>query len=141
MLSFGRFLRIVCAGLYCLVPVAAMIHYPMLGITWCLIPILILAVTSNVEPIVEVDDVAENILAQRISQIDGVSLVRIGGQQQKSVRVQIDPSVGSEDRDMLEDLIAAAVNDAVHRIESASQAKMQAAMGGMSLPPGMKLPF
>jgi nucleoid-associated protein EbfC len=56
-------------------------------------------------------------------------------------RVQIDPSVGSEDRDMLEDLIAAAVNDAVHRIEAASQAKMQSAMGGMSLPPGMKLPF
>ena len=56
-------------------------------------------------------------------------------------RVQIDPLVGSEDREMLEDLIAAAVNDAVHRIESASQAKMQAAMGGMSLPPGMKLPF
>ncbi|HEX4377224.1 MAG TPA: YbaB/EbfC family nucleoid-associated protein [Steroidobacteraceae bacterium] len=56
-------------------------------------------------------------------------------------RVQIDPSVGSEDREMLEDLIAAAVNDAVHRIEAASQAKMQAAMGGMSLPPGMKLPF
>jgi DNA-binding YbaB/EbfC family protein len=56
-------------------------------------------------------------------------------------RVQIDPSVGSEDREMLEDLIAAAVNDAVHRIETASQAKMQAAMGGMSLPPGVKLPF
>jgi hypothetical protein len=56
-------------------------------------------------------------------------------------RVQIDPSVGSEDREMLEDLVAAAVNDAVHRIESASQAKMQAAMGGMALPPGMKLPF
>src|SRR6201995_910942 len=54
-------------------------------------------------------------------------------------RVQIDPAVGAEDREMLEDLIAAAVNDAVHRIESASQAKMQAAMGGMSLPPGMKL--
>jgi len=56
-------------------------------------------------------------------------------------RVQIDPSVGSEDREMLEDLIAAAVNDAVHRIEAASQAKMQAAMGGLSLPPGVKLPF
>src|SRR5579872_7248866 len=56
-------------------------------------------------------------------------------------RVQIDPSVGSEDREMLEDLIAAAVNDAVHRIESASQAKMSSLMGGLALPPGMKLPF
>jgi DNA-binding YbaB/EbfC family protein len=56
-------------------------------------------------------------------------------------RVQIDPSVGSEDREMLEDLVTAAVNDAVHRVETATQAKMAAAMGGISLPPGMKLPF
>ena len=56
-------------------------------------------------------------------------------------RVQIDPSVLGEDREMLEDLIAAATNDAVHRVESASQAKMSTLMGGMSLPPGMKLPF
>jgi hypothetical protein len=55
-------------------------------------------------------------------------------------RVQIDPSVSGEDRDMLEDLVTAAINDAVHRVETASQAKMAAAMGGM-LPPGMKLPF
>jgi len=56
-------------------------------------------------------------------------------------RVQIEPSVIGEDREMLEDLIAAAVNDAVHRVESATQAKMSAAMGGMALPPGMKMPF
>jgi DNA-binding YbaB/EbfC family protein len=56
-------------------------------------------------------------------------------------RVQIDPSVSAEDREMLEDLIAAAINDAVHRVESATQAKMSSVMGGMSLPPGMKLPF
>jgi DNA-binding YbaB/EbfC family protein len=56
-------------------------------------------------------------------------------------RVQIEPSVVAEDREMLEDLIAAAVNDAVHRLEAATQAKMSAAMGGLSLPPGVKLPF
>jgi DNA-binding YbaB/EbfC family protein len=56
-------------------------------------------------------------------------------------RVQIEPSVIGEDREMLEDLVAAAINDAVHRLEAASQAKMSAAMGGMSLPPGVKLPF
>ncbi len=56
-------------------------------------------------------------------------------------RVQIDPGVSAEDREMLEDLIAAAINDAVHRVESATQAKMSSVMGGMSLPPGMKLPF
>ena len=56
-------------------------------------------------------------------------------------RVQIEPSVIGDDREMLEDLIASAINDAVHRLESASQAKLSAAMGGLSLPPGVKLPF
>ena len=56
-------------------------------------------------------------------------------------RVQIEPSIIGEDREMLEDLIAAAINDAVHRVESASQAKLASAMGGMQLPPGVKLPF
>ena len=56
-------------------------------------------------------------------------------------RVQIEPSIIGDDREMLEDLIAAAINDAVHRLETASQAKLSAAMGGLSLPPGVKLPF
>lgn len=56
-------------------------------------------------------------------------------------RVQIEPSVIGEDREMLEDLIAAAINDAVHRVESATQAKMSSLMGGMPLPPGLKPPF
>jgi hypothetical protein len=56
-------------------------------------------------------------------------------------RVQIEPSIIGEDREMLEDLIAAAINDAVHRVEGATQAKMSSVMGGMSLPPGVKLPF
>jgi len=56
-------------------------------------------------------------------------------------RVQIEPSIIGDDREMLEDLVAAAINDAVHRLESASHAKLSAAMGGLSLPPGVKLPF
>jgi DNA-binding YbaB/EbfC family protein len=56
-------------------------------------------------------------------------------------RVQIEPSVAGEDREMLEDLIAAAVNDAVHKVESRVQEKMAALTAGMQLPPGMKLPF
>jgi hypothetical protein len=56
-------------------------------------------------------------------------------------KVQIEPAVASDDRELLEDLIAAAVNDAVHRVEVAVQAKMAGAMAGMQLPPGMKLPF
>ena len=56
-------------------------------------------------------------------------------------RVSIDPSLMSEDKDMLEDLIAAAVNDAVRRVEAATQEKMGGLTSGLGLPPGMKLPF
>ncbi|MFO1401281.1 MAG: YbaB/EbfC family nucleoid-associated protein [Steroidobacteraceae bacterium] len=56
-------------------------------------------------------------------------------------RVQIEPALMGDDREMLEDLIAAAMNDAVHKAEAASQAKMASLMGGLQLPPGMKLPF
>ncbi|HEY8507778.1 MAG TPA: YbaB/EbfC family nucleoid-associated protein [Steroidobacteraceae bacterium] len=56
-------------------------------------------------------------------------------------RVQLEPSVVSEDREMLEDLIAAAINDAVHKVEARMQEKMASLMGGLQLPPGMKLPF
>jgi hypothetical protein len=56
-------------------------------------------------------------------------------------RVQIEPAVMGEDREMLEDLVAAAMNDAVHKAEAATQARMATVMGGMQLPPGMKLPF
>ncbi len=57
-------------------------------------------------------------------------------------RVQIEAAVAGEDREMLEDLIAAAVNDAVHKVEARVQEKMaQPDRGGSALPPGMKLPF
>lgn len=55
-------------------------------------------------------------------------------------RVTIDPSV-MDDKEMLEDLIAAAVNDAVRKVETVTQERMGAMTGGMGLPPGMKLPF
>ena len=56
-------------------------------------------------------------------------------------RVQIEPAVIGDDRDMLEDLIAAAVNDAVHKVEAKVQEKMAGMTAGLQLPPGMKLPF
>ena len=56
-------------------------------------------------------------------------------------RVQIEPTVSGEDREMLEDLIAAAANDAVHKIEARIQEKMASLTAGLQLPPGMKLPF
>ena len=56
-------------------------------------------------------------------------------------RVTIDPSLASEDVEMLEDLIAAAINDAVHKVEKANQEAMQEMTAGLNLPPGFKLPF
>ena len=56
-------------------------------------------------------------------------------------RVSIDPSLLAEDKDMLEDLVAAAMNDAVRRAEAVSAEKMGKLTAGMPLPPGMKLPF
>ena len=56
-------------------------------------------------------------------------------------RVSIDPSLIGDDVDMLEDLIAAAVNDAVHKVEKTNQAAMQEMTAGLNLPPGFKLPF
>ncbi len=55
-------------------------------------PILILAVHSDTRPVTEVSDFADNVLAQQISQIQGVSQVNIGGQQKPAIRVQIDPA-------------------------------------------------
>jgi len=56
-------------------------------------------------------------------------------------RVAIDPTLVGEDRDMLEDLVAAAVNDAVRRAEEQSQQRMASVTAGMPLPPGFKMPF
>jgi DNA-binding protein YbaB len=46
-----------------------------------------------------------------------------------------------DDREMIEDLVAAAINDAAQRLETATQQRMAGVMGGMNLPPGFKLPF
>jgi len=56
-------------------------------------------------------------------------------------RVTIDQSLLADDKDMLEDLIAAAVNDAVRRVESTVQEKMSGVTAGLPLPPGFKMPF
>ncbi len=56
-------------------------------------------------------------------------------------RVTIDPTLLGEDKDMLEDLVAAAVNDAVRKVEAASQEKMAGLTAGLPMPPGFKLPF
>jgi nucleoid-associated protein EbfC len=56
-------------------------------------------------------------------------------------RVSIDPSLLADDKDMLEDLVAAAFNDAVRRAEATTQEKLGSLTAGMGLPPGFKMPF
>jgi DNA-binding YbaB/EbfC family protein len=56
-------------------------------------------------------------------------------------RVEIDPGLMSDDKEMLEDLMAAAVNDAVRKVESTVQEKMGSVTAGLPIPPGMKMPF
>jgi len=56
-------------------------------------------------------------------------------------RVSIDPSLMGDDREMLEDLVAAAMNDAVRKAEAMTQEKMSGVTAGMPMPPGMKFPF
>lgn len=71
----------------------------------------------------------------------GMAKVTMNGKHQVS-RVSLDAAiVSSDDKDMLEDLIAAAINDAVQKVERTTQEKMSSLMGGMNLPPGLKLPF
>ena len=72
----------------------------------------------------------------------GAGMVKVlltGQRQAKSVK--IDPAALEEDVDFLEDLIAAAINDAEQKLEAAIKDKMQSATGGLNLPPGMNLPF
>jgi len=56
-------------------------------------------------------------------------------------RVDIAPSLMDDDKEMIEDLVAAAINDAVRRVQETSKEKMGEVTGGMSLPPGFKMPF
>jgi len=56
-------------------------------------------------------------------------------------RITIDESLMKDDKEMLEDLVAAAVNDAVRRVESTVQEKMAGVTAGLPLPPGFKMPF
>lgn len=70
----------------------------------------------------------------------GMVKVTLNGKHE-AMRVEIDKTLLGEDKEMLEDLIAAAINDATHKVGVAVNEKMSGAMSGLQLPPGMKLPF
>jgi DNA-binding YbaB/EbfC family protein len=72
----------------------------------------------------------------------GAGMVKVTMNCQYGVRrVAIDDSLLKDDKEMLEDLIAAAINDAVRRVESTRQEKMSSMTAGLPLPPGFKMPF
>lgn len=68
-----------------------------------------------------------------------VSITMTGRHDVRSVR--IDPALMGEDREMLEDLVAAAVNDAVHKVETRTRDRLSGFGSALNLPPGLKLPF
>ena len=70
----------------------------------------------------------------------GMVAVRMNGRHDVK-KVHIDESLMEEDKEILEDLIAAAINDAVRKIETSTQEKMAGLTGGMGMPPGFKMPF
>ena len=72
----------------------------------------------------------------------GAGLVKVVMNGRHDVKsVDIDSSLMSEDKEMLEDLLAAAVNDCVRKVEQESKSRMGNLAGGMQMPPGFKMPF
>ena len=86
-------------------------------------------------------------MQEQLAQIEveghsGAGLVKVTMTCKNDVRrVSIDPSLLADDKDMLEDLVAAAFNDAVRKAEATAQEKMGGMTAGLPLPPGFKLPF
>lgn len=90
----------------------------------------------------KVRQVQEELAQMEVTGESGAGLVRVTLTGKYEVRaVQIDEGVFEEDREMLEDLVAAAFNDAVQRVSQTTQDKMSGLTGGLNLPPGMNLPF
>ena len=84
----------------------------------------------------------DQIAAMEIEGQAGAGLVKVVMTGRHDIkRVSIDASLMGDDKEMLEDLVAAAVNDAVRKVESTTQEKMSGLTSGMPLPPGMKFPF
>ncbi len=84
----------------------------------------------------------EEIMRMEVEGQSGGGLVKVIMTGQHELRrVKIDNSLMADDKEMLEDLVAAAVNDAAQRVDAASKEKMSGLTAGLNLPGGMKLPF
>ncbi len=90
----------------------------------------------------DVKKVQDSLATIEVEGQSGAGLVKVTMTCKNDVkRVVIDPSLFGDDKDMLEDLVAAAVNDAVRKAEATASEKMAAVTAGMPMPPGMKFPF
>jgi nucleoid-associated protein EbfC len=84
----------------------------------------------------------EELAAMQVVGESGGGLVQITMSGKREARkVVIDPSLVGEDRDMLEDMVAAAINDAVNKVGKMKKEKMASITAGMPLPPGFQMPF
>ncbi len=84
----------------------------------------------------------EEIALMEVIGESGAGLVKVTMLGNHNVRrVEIDESLMEDDKEMVEDLVAAAINDAVRRVEETNKERMAEATGGMQLPPGFKMPF
>ncbi len=89
----------------------------------------------------EMQKTQEELARMEVSGEAGGGLVKVNMTGKHAVRrIQIDPSL-LDDKEMLEDIVTAAVNDAVNRVAAAMQERMSEMTAGILLPPGMKLPF
>ncbi len=90
----------------------------------------------------EMQKAQEQLATEEVTGESGGGMVKIVMTGKHEVRrVEIDPSLMEDEKEMLEDLVAAAVNDAAHRIAEKTQESMSGLTAGLPLPPGMKLPF
>ena len=90
----------------------------------------------------DMQKVQEEIASMEVEGQAGGGLVKVLMTGQHELRrVTIDDSLMGDDKEMLEDLIAAAVNDASQRVDATSKEKMSGMTAGLNLPPGMKMPF
>ncbi|MCU7849468.1 MAG: YbaB/EbfC family nucleoid-associated protein [Candidatus Thiodiazotropha sp. (ex Lucinoma kastoroae)] len=90
----------------------------------------------------EMQQAQERLAQEEVTGEAGGSLVKVIMNGKHEVRrVEIDDSLMADDKEMLEDLVAAALNDASQRVSQKMQESMSGLSAGMGLPPGMKLPF
>lgn len=84
----------------------------------------------------------EEIASMEVTGESGAGLIKVTMTGRHDVKkVSIDSSLMTEDKEILEDLLAAGVNDAVRKLEQASSDKMAKLTGGLAMPPGFKMPF